>query len=190
MVGESLGQRSAQLGAGVRSLGEQRPSDGQDRIEVDVAERGREVAVAGKLGVEHGLHERAEEQAVVGADEVDRRPHDDRPHDASLEQQLREGPGTEPLEPRPECRVRVRRNLRLQSDELLDRAQDRQVRALKKQLALERRPVQLPATQYVGVARSAQATASGTSLLTSTTTSAGMPRRFAAATIGSADGAS
>lgn len=46
--------------------------------------------MASQLGVEHRLGERSQLEAVVGADEVDRPAHDDDPHDAAVQQQLRE----------------------------------------------------------------------------------------------------
>ncbi len=139
-----LGQRAPELGPGARPLGEESGSVGEDGAEVDAAQRRRMLRMTGQLPVEHGLDERAEEEAVVGADEVDRRPHDDGPHDPPLHEELGERLGPEPLEARPESRVRVEGNLGLEADEVLDRLEGRHGRAAKEQLALERRPVQSP----------------------------------------------
>ncbi len=98
--------------------------------------------MACQLPVEHRLHERTQQQAVVGADEVDGGAHDDDPHHLSLEEQLGERASAGTLEPRPQSRVRVQRHLRLQADEVLDRLEDRHLGAPEQQLALERGPVE------------------------------------------------
>ena len=121
MLRIALGQRAPELGAGARPLGEESGSVGEDGAEVDAAQRRRMLRMAGQLPVEHRLDERAEQEAVVGADEVDRRPHDDDPDDAPLHEELGERLGPEPLEARPESRVRVEWNLGLEADEVLDR---------------------------------------------------------------------
>ena len=55
--------------------------------------------MAGQLGVEHGLDERSQQQAVVGGDEVDRPPHHHDAHDLAVEEQLAQVVGTEAVEP-------------------------------------------------------------------------------------------
>ncbi len=73
---------------------------------------------------------------------MDRRPHDDDPDDAPLEQEPREALRPEPVEPRPERRVRVERELCLEADEVLDRLEHGHVRAAEQQLPLEGRAVE------------------------------------------------
>jgi len=141
-VGKALHKRGPQLRPGARALGHERPHERQRRGDVEPAERGRVLPMPGELSVEHGLHERAQHQAVVGADEMERGAHGDDADDAPLEQQRRELLRTEMIEPRPQRRVRVQRDLRLQTDEVLDRVEHRQGRPAEQQLALQRRSVQ------------------------------------------------
>ena len=141
-VGEVLRQRAAQLGAGVRLLGEHGPAGVEHRREVDSPERRPEVPVPGELGVEHGLHQRSQDERVGGGDEVDRAAHHDDADDLAVGEQPGELLGVEAGEPGPEREIWVRRLLRLQADEMCDGVEDRPVRPLEQQLTGERRPVQ------------------------------------------------
>jgi hypothetical protein len=105
--------------------------------------------MACELGVQHGLHERAEAQHVVGRDEVDGRPHHGRPHDAALEEEIGERLRPESVESRPEREVRVARDLRLQTDEVLDGVERGSRIAMEEQLALERRTPESPRAEDV-----------------------------------------
>jgi hypothetical protein len=105
--------------------------------------------VACQLGVEHGLRERPEQEAVVRRDEVDRPAHHDDPDDGPLDEQVGELLGPEVRQSRPEARVRVERDLRLHSHEVLDHPEGRHVRALEEVLAREGRPVELAERQAV-----------------------------------------
>ena len=63
--GEPLGEDRSQLGPVPRPLGQHRPAELDDRLEVELAERRRVVAVAPELAFEDRLHQRAQEQAVA-----------------------------------------------------------------------------------------------------------------------------
>ena len=102
-----------------------------------------------ELAGEDRLHERAEQQAVLGADEVDRRAHHDGANDAPIDDQVRELLRPEALQARPERRVRVQRYLRLQANEVLDHLEHRSARAAQQVLALECGPVQSPQAEHV-----------------------------------------
>ena len=78
------------------------------------------LSVPAQLGFEDRLHERAQQQAVVGGDEVDRPAHDADAHELPALEQLRHRLRPEVLEPRPERRVRVVRHLCLHPDEVVD----------------------------------------------------------------------
>ena len=95
MLGEALGEQPPQLRHGAGPLVEQRAGDLQHGVEIDAGECRRVVAVAGHLAVEHRLDERAQQQGVVGRDEVDRPPHDDDPHDPPFPEQRRQLVGDE-----------------------------------------------------------------------------------------------
>ena len=136
---EPLRQCGAELAPGERPLREQLPSMVENRPEVDSGERRRELAMTCELGVEHRLHQRPERQAIAGRDEVDRRPHHGRAHDGAIRQELRERLRPEPVEARPEGDVRVAGHLRLKPDQMLDRLERCQLRALEQQLPSERR---------------------------------------------------
>ncbi len=98
--------------------------------------------MARQLAVEHRLHERSQQEAVVGGDEVDRGPHHHDAHDLAVEEQLPQLVGLEPVEARPQRQVGVLRHLGLQADEVLDGVEDGPVRAPEQELAFERRPVE------------------------------------------------
>ena len=149
VTGEALGERLPELGACARPPSEQPPREREDASEVDAVERGRVLAMASELGVEHGLHERAELEAVVGAHEVDRGPHQCSPDGAASQEQSRQRLGSEGLEPGPQPGVRIQRHLRLQPDQVLDGVQHPERRAAKQQLPLEGCPIQGPPAQYV-----------------------------------------
>ena len=78
------------------------------------------VAMAGELGVEHRLHQRTQEQAIVGGDEVQGAAHGDDPDDLAVEQQPAELIGREAFESRPQPEVRVERHLGLHPDQVVD----------------------------------------------------------------------
>ena len=100
-------------------LAQQLAGGGQHRAEVDAAQVGREFRVAGDLGVEDGLHQRAQVETVAGADQVDRRPHDRGADDPPALEQRGEGLGAEAAQARPERGVGVERLLGLQPDQAL-----------------------------------------------------------------------
>ena len=83
------------------------------------------VAVPPELSLEDGLHERAQQQAVVGREEVNRPAHDAGPNDFATIEEVRERLGPKALEPGPEPGVRVVRDLSLQPDQVPDRVEDR-----------------------------------------------------------------
>ena len=94
---------------------------GENRREVDTVERRAVVAVAGELGVEHRLHQRTQEQAIVGGDEVQGRSHRHDAHDLAVDEEPAELVRIEPFEPRPQADIGVERHLGLHPDEVLDR---------------------------------------------------------------------
>ena len=108
------------------------------------------VTVPGELGVQHRLHQRPQDECVVGGDEMDRPPHHDDPDDPALRQVVGERLGTEPLEPGPEARVRVERHLRLQADDVLHRPDHVDLGAAQQELASQRRPAQRSSGQQPG----------------------------------------
>jgi hypothetical protein len=102
-----------------------------------------------ELAVEHRLHERSEPQSIIGADEVDRRPHEGDPHDLPVLEQLSQLLRAKADEPRPQRRVGVERNLRLQPYELLDRVERRQGRTAQQQLPRESRAIERAVAQDI-----------------------------------------
>ena len=125
-----------------RVLGQAHPRPIQDGGHVDVGEQRGEVAVPGYLGVEHGLGERAQLQGVVGSHQVDRPPHHDDADEPALLEQLADGGGVEPVEPRPQREVGIERVLGLHPDQVRDRVERRKRRPLQQELAGQRRPVE------------------------------------------------
>ncbi len=114
-VGEPLRQHRPQGATGRRLLGQERPSDGQRRLQVDLDEVRRELRVAGQLGIEDGLRQWAQHQGVVGGDQVDGPSHhhdaDERPVLEAAAQLVR----VEGVEARPQRQVRVERLLGLEA---------------------------------------------------------------------------
>ena len=149
-VGERDLQGGAQLAARERPRGEQRTGEGDDRPEVGGAQRRAVLAVARQLAVEHRLHQRSQEEAVVGRDEVDGGPHHHDADDLAVEEQLAQLVGLEPVEAGPQGHVRVLRHLGLEADQVVDRVEDGPVRAPEQELALERRPVEGARAEDVG----------------------------------------
>jgi hypothetical protein len=146
---ETLLERRAQLRSREWALGVQVARMREHRPQVDAAEGRRKLGMPRDLGVEHRLHQRPELEAVVGAQQVERRSHRCDPHCLPLLDQRCELVGPEPLEPRPQSRVRVERHLRLQADEVLDRVERRQRVASQQELALERGSVERATAENV-----------------------------------------
>ena len=146
MRSEPLGEQRTQLLPGAR-LGERLGRESQDRAQIDVAERRSELAVARELGVEHRLHERAQPEAVIGRDEMDRPAHDDDARDPALDEEVGERLRAEVGEARPEAGVRIVRNLRLEPDEVVDHRERRHRRAVEEVLAGKGRAVELAGGQ-------------------------------------------
>ena len=90
------------------------------------------------------LHERAQEPGVAHGDEVDGPAHQREPHGRAVDQHLAELVRVEAVEPRPQPVVGRRHRLRLQPHEMLERVAHGEVDAPQQELALEKRPVQLP----------------------------------------------
>ncbi len=102
-----------------------------------------------QLRLEDRLHQRTQQQAVVGGDEVDRPAHDADAHDLAALEQLRQRLRPEPLEPRPEPGIRIVWDLRLHADEVLHRRERRPRVPLQQQLPRERRTVQRPPAEHL-----------------------------------------
>ena len=97
-IRELLGSASPQLPAGARLLGEQLAREREHRLEVDADERRPVLGVARQLARRAPADERAQRQAVVRGDQVDRAAHHDDAHDRAVDEQ-----------PRQRVRVEVRR---------------------------------------------------------------------------------
>ena len=106
--------------------------------------------MAGELAIEDRLHERAERKAVVGADEVDGRAHEDRADDTAVEEERGELVRLKGLEARPQGRVGVQRDLGLEPDKVLDCVERAQRGTAEEKLTLERRSVQRPPAENLG----------------------------------------
>ena len=106
--------------------------------------------MAGELGVEHGLGQRPQHQAVVRGDQMDRRPHHDDPHDLALHQQPPELVGIEGPQARPQGHVGVARLLGLEAHQVRHRVARRQVRAIQQELAREGRPAERARAEDLG----------------------------------------
>ena len=100
--------------------------------------------MGGQLPVEDGPEQRPEPEAVVRRQQMDGAADRGDPDHLSLDQQRPEVGCVEPFEARPEARVRIRRHLRLEPDEVVHRRQRVERRALEEQLPLQRRPVERP----------------------------------------------
>ena len=103
-----------------------------------------------RLAIEDRLHERPEPQAVVGADEMDRAPHHDDPHDLPGLEQLRHDLRVEGSEARPEADVRVAGHLRLHADQVLDHGKRGSIGPHQEVLAGEGGAVQRAIAEQVG----------------------------------------
>ena len=97
-VREPRAELLAQLRHRQRALVEQLPGGTEHGSEVDATKGRAEHGVAGELAVEHRLDERPQAQAVVGAEQVHRRPHGRDPHGAALDEELAQLVGLEALE--------------------------------------------------------------------------------------------
>ena len=139
---EPLGERGPKLRAGQRPPAERDSPVREDRLEIQAFEDRREVAVARQLDIEHRLDERTEGERVLARDEVDRPAHHDDPDEPSRGQGVGERGRLEALETRPQGRVRVVRDLRLEPDETADCVLHTERGALEQKLARERRAVQ------------------------------------------------
>ena len=144
LLREACSQRLPQLLERERPLLQALAAERDDGCEVDAAQRGREVTVAPDEGVEDGLHERAQAEAVGGGDEVERAAHDADSHRLAGEQRRLELRRLEALDPRAERDVVVARHLRLQADEVVDHVERRPFDPLEQELTRERRAIQRP----------------------------------------------
>ena len=148
-IREPLREERAQLGPAPRLLRQERPRERDHRCQVHDPKSGAVLRMPPQLGLEDGLHERTQQEAVVGGDEVNRPAHDTDAHHLPALEQLGQRLRPEPLEPRPEPGVRVVRNLRLHADEVLHRRERRQLIPLEQELPRERRAVQRPPAEHL-----------------------------------------
>ena len=144
----SSAEDRAQLAGGQRLLGKGLPAGIEDLADVHPGELPPERAARREPAIRHDLQHRPERQPVVGGHEMDGGPeHRCRPDDAALLEQPGELERIETLQSRPQLVVRVPGLLRLERDEVLDRALDRQVDALEQHLAGEQRAIERASTQ-------------------------------------------
>ncbi len=142
--GEALAQRCAERGQGERLVAQQRPRPLEDRIEIDAGEGRPHLGMRGQLPVEDGPEQRPEAEAVVGREEMDGAADRGDPDHLPLDEQRPQVGCVEPFQARPEARIRIRRHLRLEPDELVHRRQRVERSTLEEKLPLQRRPVQRP----------------------------------------------
>ncbi len=139
MVGPCLLQHAAEWSGSERTLSEDPSPESRDLVEVE--SRGALPPSALEAPLDDRLNERPELEAVPCGDEVDRRAHHRDPNDGSVDEESGQLRGIEPLEPAPEADVGARRQLCLQTDECLDRVEDRALRPAQEHLPVEQRPV-------------------------------------------------
>ena len=114
--------------------------------------------------VQHGLHEGPQQQAVVRRDEMQRPAHHRESHQRPVVDQIRYRHRVEAGEPRPQADVRVVRDLRLQTHEVVHGVARGDGRAFQQQLPSERCPVQRAHREHLrghGVTATAVQPASG-----------------------------
>ena len=109
----------------------------------------RELRVPRELRVEHRLHQRPQEQGVVGGHEVDRAAHHHDPDQRTVREQHAHGHGIEVGESRPEGEVRIERVLRLEPDEVKHRLERGRGRPFEEQLPGERGSIQVGVRERV-----------------------------------------
>ena len=149
LVGKRFGQHGAQLRPGHRLAGECSPGELQHRGQVGTDQMRRELRVPGELRVEHRLHQRPQEQRVVGGHEVDRAAHHHDPDQRTVLEQHADGHGIEVGESRPEGEVRIERVLRLEPDEVTHRLERGRGRPFEEQLPGERGSIQVGVRERV-----------------------------------------
>jgi hypothetical protein len=89
-----------------------------------------------------GLDEGPQRESIARRDHVDGHAHERRAHGAALLEGRRELGGVEVPKPRPQRDVGRQRRLRLQADEVLERALDAARRASQQELAFEQGAVE------------------------------------------------
>jgi hypothetical protein len=148
-AGEGLGEQGAQLVERPRPLGQQPVGSREDRVHVDrgAARLGH---AGGRLG-QHRLERRPQRAGVVAMQEVQRRPHRRGAHDGAPPQRPDQALAFEALEPRPQGHERRPGLLGLQAAEPADRVGDANVLADEQQLAGERRAVEPPHAERLGL---------------------------------------
>ena len=75
-VGPALGHEGAELGVGPGLLVEQGPPGGEHGVDVDALDLAAEGAAGPEVPLPHRVQQRGQGQAVAGADQVDRGPHE------------------------------------------------------------------------------------------------------------------
>ena len=135
-----LGEDAADVAERARLRLDELAAERDEPVEVDADELAAEQRA--QPAFHHGLHERAERQAVARRDDVQRPAHQRDPYDESPVDHAREIVGMKTLQARPQPVVRPVRVLRLQADEVLECLADEQRLASQQQLALEQRAVQ------------------------------------------------
>ena len=190
--------------AGVARFGEDACGVLHDRVEIDVDESRRVVAMRVQLLREHRLRERTEHEAVIGGDRVHRSSLHDEPNHLTIQKERLQLTGLEIDEARPQPDVRVARLLCLETDEMRDELARRHRRPFQQMLARERRSIELTHRQHALIlrrhdsgdgwnllaAKTAPCGSASTVIRTGSTSNGGTmtfpPRRSASAAIASA----
>ena len=101
----------------------------------------------GEESLQHRLHHGAHGGEAVGGNEVDRPPHDRRPHRPPVCEEVDQFLRAEALQAAPEADVGSVGGLALHAGEALDGLLGRQPRPFEEHLPLERRPVEGPGAE-------------------------------------------
>lgn len=141
-VGPPFPQQGAQLGMGAGPFLDQRAPNRGERFGVHARDLSRVGRVDAQLAVEHGLHQRAEGQAVASDHEVHRAAHERGTDDLPVGDQARELVLAEVLEPGPQPEGWGSGRWSRQAGQPFDRVERRQAPAPQEHLSGEQRPVQ------------------------------------------------
>ena len=83
-VGEALGHRGAEFAAVHRVAGDHGPREREHGLEIDPFEGGPVLGMPREFLFQDRLHQWTEAETVLGAHQVDRRPHQGDPHQGPI----------------------------------------------------------------------------------------------------------